>query len=1001
MKSHIWFKCPALLLVAAGLGGLAASAQNIAWSGAATITGDANLATNGLYFDAFIPLVPASLTADGVIFNAPTGGDTDGKISYVVTSGSDRRYHNNTAFTGGTAAFNAIMNAGGTFETSGAGAGTVTISGLTTGDAYSVQIFNYAGDGDPGLTTFSGSPSVQLSTEVGGNFTQGQFVTGTFTATGATETFNWNGNGSMYTVLGAISVRELPSASAQIIPVVSPTNAVLAGGVVTLTVPAQSGPTYYQWQTDGGRSGASWSNIAGANSTNYVLNTTGISAGNYEFQVIVTNNSLNVTSSPVTMTVLATPAQNIVWGAAIGISGDANLSTAGAYVDALVPNSSLSSVVVVDGVHFNPAASRGGNLFGDARISYAGSGLNNFSWPNSFPVSATTSASFATLMDDGGTFQNGGSGSGTVTVSGLSSGHDYLVQVFSYAADGDPGLTTLSGAIPATLSNLAGAGGAGTYGEFASGTFTASGAPELFNWNGAGSSYTVIGAISVRDVSAVAVIYPANSAYFGDAVTLAVNAQPGPAYYQWRTDNGSGGATWSNLAGANSTNYFLNTGSLALTNYEFQVIVTNGTLNVTSAPVVLTVLAPAAPVILQNITPVAAAVYVGQQAVFSAAFTGNHPITNQWQVSQDGGSTFASIPGETNATLILTNLSANSSGEYRLAAVNALGSNNTSQASLTVEPWSDAHIQWQGPTSLAGLSAGQILTNAAGIYLEAADFFYGAFITVTAGNQQYVFRPDGVSASISGTPYFAGQFETNAIFGSGALETNSTGDPSFDGVLNQYYDGGISNVITVRNLIPGQQYAVQLFALDNRPGTTAEAVDFADAGDPNDYSPQFAMGYNVSLMGTFIATNTWQTIQENLLTAELGNLNALVVRALSYAPRVEPAIAVQPRELVSLIMNRAVLTVVADGAPAPVYQWQAGPVGGPYTNLTDGGTYIGTKTPALTINNLFTHAAPEFVVTVTNPASGLVSAPVDLVVPTVAQPVAPARPVRINLCRGK
>jgi len=196
MKWHGSFQLPVLILVAAGMGGLAASAQNIAWSVAATITGDADLATNGVYFDAFIPLVPASLTADGVSFNAPTGSDTDGKVSYVVTAGSDQRYHNNTAFTGGTVAFNAIMNAGGTFESSGAGAGIVTISGLTPGRAYSVQIFNYAGDGDPGLTTFSGSPSLQLSTEVGGNVTQGQFATGTFTAASSTETFNWNGNGS-------------------------------------------------------------------------------------------------------------------------------------------------------------------------------------------------------------------------------------------------------------------------------------------------------------------------------------------------------------------------------------------------------------------------------------------------------------------------------------------------------------------------------------------------------------------------------------------------------------------------------------------------------------------------------------------------------------------------------------------------------------------------------------------------------------------------------------
>ncbi len=119
--------------------------------------GDANLVTNGVYFDAFIPLLPASLTADGVTFNAPTNLETDGTISYVVTSGSDIRYDNNSLFTGGSSDFNAIMNAGGTYETGGAGAGTVTINNLTPGHTYSIQVFDYAGDGDAGLTTLSGS----------------------------------------------------------------------------------------------------------------------------------------------------------------------------------------------------------------------------------------------------------------------------------------------------------------------------------------------------------------------------------------------------------------------------------------------------------------------------------------------------------------------------------------------------------------------------------------------------------------------------------------------------------------------------------------------------------------------------------------------------------------------------------------------------------------------------------------------------------------------------
>jgi len=1001
--TQITVKRVAILMLAASLSDPAASAQNIAWTGPTGITGDANLSINGAYLDALIPNTSASsgLAADGAVFNVAInkGGGIYGDGVVTYSGAGLNNYSWSGSFPTGALAssgFAAVMDAGGIYQTGGSGSGTVTISGLKAGYSYVVQVFNYAPDGDPGLTTLSGATPVTLSNlpGAGGSNTYGEFATGTFVATNPSETFNWKGAGSGYTVVGAISVRALP-----ITPVVSPTNVVAEGSVVTLAVIAQPGQTFYQWQTDNGSGGASWSNLSGGNNTNYVLNTGSLTAGNYQFQVIITNSSLNATSAPATVTVLAPPAQAITWGNATGIIGDANLVTNGSYFDALMPNSSIGTAVTADGIGFNPA-SGGGGSFGDGKISYAGSGLNNFAWANSFPTSAVASAAFATLMDDGGIFQNGGSGTGTVNIFGLTIGHSYLVQVFNFAPDGDAGLTTLSGATPVTLSNLPGAGGINTYGEFASGTFIATSTTEAFNWNGAGSSYTVLGAISVRDVSAVATIYPTSMAYQGDAVTLAVNAQPGQTYYQWLTDNGTSGASWSDINGANGTNYVLNTGSLAAGNYQFKVVVTNSSLNVTSAPVALNVLAPSAPVIVQNITPGSASPYVGQGATFTAAFAGNHPITNQWQFSEDGGNTFSNLPAATSTTLILTNLQPGNAGEYRLIAANTFGTNATAAAMLTVKPWSDAQIQWSAPVPMMGMSAGEILTNVPGAYLEAADFFFDSFITVNSAGQQYVFRSDGVPASLASGAYYGGQFITNAIFGSGALGTNTTEDGDFDGVLNQYYDGGISNVITLNNLIPGQQYAVQLFALDNRPGTTAGPADFANANDPNDISTQFAMGENAYLTGTFTATNSHQSIQENLLTGGgFGNINALVVRALSYTPEIKPAIVVQPGERFSLPNDVASFTVVADGSPTPTYQWQAGPVGGPYTNLADGGRFAGTGTMTLTVGQVVTNDSMEFLVGVTNAAGGVASAPVDLLVPVIAQPVAAVRPVRIT-CVG-
>ena len=83
----------------------------------------------------------------------------------------------------------------------------------------------------------------------------------------------------------------------------------------------------------------------------------------------------------------------------------------------------------------------------------------------------------------------------------------------NYANDNDQGLTTFSGSTPVTIGNLPGMAGPNTYGEFATGTFISTGPTETFNWNGAGSAFTVVGAISVVDISAVIHVLPGLAVY--------------------------------------------------------------------------------------------------------------------------------------------------------------------------------------------------------------------------------------------------------------------------------------------------------------------------------------------------------------------------------------------------------------------------------------------------------------------------------------------------------
>jgi hypothetical protein len=157
-------------------------------------------------------------------------------------------------------------------------------------------------------------------------------------------------------------------------------------------------------------------------------------------------------------------------------------------------------------------------------------------------------------MDDGGIFQFGGAGMGRILISGLTSGHVYQVQIFNFAPDGDPGLTTFSGVTTATLNNLPGAGGPNTYGEYATGSFAATGPNEMILWNGAGSSYTVVNSISVRDVTGVVETNVVNVQSTVTNGTMQLSWPPDHTGWTLQEQIGNGlGTNWVNVSGSTTT----------------------------------------------------------------------------------------------------------------------------------------------------------------------------------------------------------------------------------------------------------------------------------------------------------------------------------------------------------------------------------------------------------------------------------------------------------------
>jgi len=89
-------------------------------------------------------------------------------------------------------------------------------------------------------------------------------------------------------------------------PIVSPTNnPVYAGTVVTLTEAATGqSPLFYYWQTDGGSGGAR-TNIPAATVSNLTINTSGLRAGAYKYDVVVSNSFGASTSAVAVLNVVA------------------------------------------------------------------------------------------------------------------------------------------------------------------------------------------------------------------------------------------------------------------------------------------------------------------------------------------------------------------------------------------------------------------------------------------------------------------------------------------------------------------------------------------------------------------------------------------------------------------------------------------------------------------------------------------------------------------------
>jgi hypothetical protein len=287
-------------------------------------------------------------------------------------------------------------------------------------------------------------------------------------------------------------------------------------------------------------------------------------------------------------------------------------------------------------------------------------------------------------------------GTATVTLSGH-------IAAGSAAPGGDDVAITLNGVtLPATVSgsgyfsatfNVQGLG-TGTYAI----TYAYLGDATRFNAASASGS----GTLTVQAAPAVVSNPASQTVVSGQGVTFSASASGYPApTVQWqRSANGS---NWTNISGATSTSYTISATTASQNGYRYRAVFTNAAGSATTAAATLTVLT--APAVTRN--PVSQTVTAGQTATFTAAASGNLVPTVQWQVSTDGGHTFANIAGATGTTLTLANTTGSQNGfMYRAVFTNGVGSATTAAATLTVRY---APVVTVNPVSQS-VSAGQTVT---------------------------------------------------------------------------------------------------------------------------------------------------------------------------------------------------------------------------------------------------------------------------------------------------
>ena len=448
------------------------------------------------------------------------------------------------------------------------------------------------------------------------------------------------------------------------------------------------------------------------------------------------------------------------------------------------------------------------------------------------------------------------------------------------------------------------------------------------------------------------------------SVSATNNGSGLPLSYQWQA--GPVGGPYTNLANGGqlsgvSSNIL--TIANATTNWilAYQVIVTDSAGSVTSSPPAVLTVTPA------TITQGNAVVVVwgnnsfGQNTV-PAGLTNVVAVAAGYDyavaLKMDGtvlawGESYA---GATNIPAGLTNVVAIASGEGHIVALKSDG---------TVAVWGDNNY---GEANVpAGLT--NVVAIAAGAYHTVALRSDG---TVVAWGDNYDGAINVPAGLANVTAIAAGYHHTVALKSDGTVIVWGESD---NGEAN--IPAGLSNVTEIA---ASQHHTVALKSDgtvvawgDNAAGSTTvpaglSSVTAVAAGGENSVALKSDGTVVVWGDSTYGQTNVPSGLT-NVVAIAAGEQNIVALLL-----NTSPIITTQPQSAAVAAGTTVSLSVTATGA-ALSYQWQAGPVGGPYTNLVNGGQLSGVTSNILTIANATTNWSLAYQVIVTDSYGSVTSSP--------------------------